>query len=328
MGKQHISLAIFCLLLAIATAPDGVSPANAQQAAPEPAQNPDTPSTVARALPKKFERGNAVLASRTLPLGLWAPPPSIDEAVPPVEADVSCALPQVLEAAGRRVQELVTNLQEFTATERVEHSQVGKDGNLRPPETRNYRYVADIREIRPGTLAVEEYRDGSLLPTSFPGKIATIGLAAFALVFHPYYVGDFDMTCEGLGQWRGQPAWQIRFLQRADKPRRIRSYKIGQETYGVMLKGRAWIAADTDQVVRVETDLAEPVPKIRLESEHLAIEYHPVEFTQHKMQLWLPSSADLYSLFRGRRTYRRHSFRDYLLFSVDVQQTIYDPVVP
>jgi hypothetical protein len=48
--------------------------------------------------------------------------------------------------------------------------------------------------------------------------------------------------------------------------------------YPVKLKGRAWIAAGTHQVMRLETDLAEEIPAIRLRVEDLTIEYRPVQF--------------------------------------------------
>jgi hypothetical protein len=37
-------------------------------------------------------------------------------------------------------------------------------------------------------------------------------------------------------------------------------------------KGRAWISADSYQIVRMETDLVMPVPQIQLSAEHNAIE--------------------------------------------------------
>jgi len=154
------------------------------------------------------------------------------------------------------------------------------------------------------------------------------GLVAFALVFHPYFVGDFEMACEGLGEWHGQPAWQVHFQQRPDKPARMHVFRVGGGLYPVKLKGRAWVSADTYQVVRLELDLIEPIPKIRLEAEHLAIEYRPVQFARRNPELWLPGSADLYMDFRGRRYHHRHSFSDFLLFSVDATQQIQAPKEP
>src|SRR5712692_11912436 len=44
-------------------------------------------------------------------------PADVDAAVPPVKPGISCALPEVLQAAGERVREFAANMDRFTATE-------------------------------------------------------------------------------------------------------------------------------------------------------------------------------------------------------------------
>ena len=100
-------------------------------------------------------------------------------------------------------------------------------------------FVASISEIRPGILAVDEDRMLRSDTDGFPDQIVTRGLATLALIFHPLMRDDYDMTCEGLGQWQDQPTWLVHFQQRTDRPRRIKGYKVGQEIYPVALKGRA-----------------------------------------------------------------------------------------
>src|SRR5262249_39925921 len=158
------------------------------------------------------------------------------------DTDRPCLLPQLLTAAAQRVKELVTNLQQFTATEWLEHEQVDGSGNAGRKETRTFTYVAAIEQVRPRMLSVDEYRNGATALEAFPAGLATTGLAALALIFHPYYIEDFEMSCEGLGHWRGQPAWQLHFRQRSDRPGRMRTYRVKHITYPVKLKGRAWIA--------------------------------------------------------------------------------------
>jgi hypothetical protein len=136
------------------------------------------------------------------------------------------------------------------------------------------------------------------------------------------------MTCEGLTRWNGEPGWQVHFRQRSDKPNTIRSYRIGNSpSYPVALKGRAWIAADSYQILRLETDLIAPVPEIRLVTDRTIIEYGPVHFREGKVDMWLPQSAELYYDWKGRRSHRRHSFSNYLLFSVGDKQRISVPKI-
>ena len=136
------------------------------------------------------------------------------------------------------------------------------------------------------------------------------------------------MTCEGLGEWHGQPTWLVHFRQRDDRPARIHDYKVGNEVYSLKLKGRAWITADKFQIVRIESELLTGVPQIRLAGEHQVVEYGPVPFTNKNVELWLPKSAEIYLDFRRHRYYRKHSFDHYMLFSVDAQEHRKEPPAP
>jgi tetratricopeptide (TPR) repeat protein len=263
----------------------------------------------------------------TLPLPSNWLPPDVDEKMPPVEQGATCALGEVLEKAGKRAQAFVKNVERFTASEYLKHQVIDKWGIAGPAETRKFDYVAAIEEPKPGFLVVEEYRNSGAAVAEFPGGVATNGLPALALIFHPDNVVNFEMTCEGLARWNGKPAWQVHFRQRRDKPNTIRSYRLGLDgrSYPVALKGRAWILADSFEIARLETDLIAPVPQIKLVAEHTAIEYGPVEFHNRDVVMWLPQSAEVYYDWRGKRIHRRHSFSNYMLFEVDEKQHIAEP---
>jgi len=256
-------------------------------------------------------------------------PPDIDEKVPPVEPGVACNLKEVLEKSGKRIQEFIANVDQFTATEAVSHESINKWGFASHPIRFQFDYLVSIKRNRLGLLTVDEYRDSHYLPVRFPDGIATTGLPALVLIFHPYYVHNFSISCEGLARSKGGPAWQMYFRQRPDKPNTIRTYQIGAEgqAYPVALKGRAWIAADSFQIVRLETDLIDPLPQIRLVADHAAIEYGPVHFQARNLDMWLPQNAEVHYDWRGRRSHRRHSFKSYLLFAVDDKQQISAPKV-
>jgi len=73
----------------------------------------------------------------------------------------------------------------------------------------------------------------------------------------------------------------------------------------VNIKGRAWVAADTYEVLRLESDLVEPIREINLQKEHLTIEYAPVAFPKKDVRLWLPDNVTLYNEYHGHRYQRR-----------------------
>src|SRR5258708_27405913 len=140
----------------------------------------------------------------------WAPP-DIDALKLPVAEAASCSLPDVVSQAGIRVEELVHNLDRFSATEVIQHQPVNRSGKLQRPEIQKFNYVYSMKQGSDGYMISEEDRDLSSSPNGFPDQVATLGSAGLVLIFHPNYVRDFRMTCDGLGDWQGHPAWQIRF---------------------------------------------------------------------------------------------------------------------
>ncbi len=241
-------------------------------------------------------------------------PQDIDRGIPQVTPGVACPLTDVLSQAGKRTEELVGNVDKFTATEIVEHQSVDRLGQLRRPETRKFNYLVSIAQTPSGYMSVEEYRKGGSIQDQFPEHIATVGTPSLVLIFHPQYAKKFRMTCEGLGQWHEQPAWQVRFEERTGRHNPISELVMGGRAFGLRLRGRAWILLDSYQIARLESDLADQIPKAHLRLQHEDIEYRPVHFDEGKAEIWLPSSTELYMDFLGHRFYRRHSFADFQLF--------------
>ena len=259
-----------------------------------------------------------------LPPSKWMPP-DIDESMPPVEPGASCPMQQISDQTAKRVEAFIDGVNRISATETLDHEVIDRFGLTAKHETRRFSYVESLSEVKPGMYRVEEYRDGTMGLDVFPERLASLGLGSMVLIFHPVYRDEYEMTCEGLTHWHDRKVWQIHFRQRKDKPARMREYNVGKNVYSVGLRGRAWIAADTFQIVSIETDLVAPVPQIRLAAEHIAIDYEPVQFRKKHEELWLPQNAELFFDFNGRRIHRRHHFDDYRLFSVDENQKISAP---
>jgi len=255
-------------------------------------------------------------------------PANVDDAVPPVEPGVACSLEDVLKNVTARVEELPAVVDRYTATEVLHHEDVSTSGYADRVADLSFNYVASVREIKNKygeSIDVQEYRNGSTGTEMFPNQMASVGLPSIVLIFHPMLATDFEMKCEGLSRAHGNFAWQVYFRQREDKESRIRRYRMGGHVFPIALKGRAWIDANTFQVVHLETDLREAHPELRLNAEHLVMEYGPVNFKSRKEELWLPTSADYYAILRGHRFHRRHGFTDYVLFSIDDKQKIGEP---
>jgi tetratricopeptide (TPR) repeat protein len=291
-------------------------------------ENGPAPGTTTIRAGSKPAVPDPIFTTPELPVAVnpWRPA-GIDESQPTVADGVSCPLDNVIQQSGERVKQLVDDVSKISAIEHLVHQQVDEMGNSLSKETRNYDYVASISEQQPGLLAVDEDRLERAARASFPDRIASGGFATLALVFHPDMRDNFEMTCEGLGNLHGQASWLVHFKQREDKPALISEWNIGGEVYSLRLKGRAWITADKFEIIRIESELINPIPQIQLRCEQQVVEYGPVKF-QKGVQLWLPQKAEIYLDYRKHRYYRSHGYDHYLLFSVDSTEKPNEPKVP
>jgi tetratricopeptide (TPR) repeat protein len=254
----------------------------------------------------------------------WVPPDA-EAAVPPVVQGVACPLSQVLAGAAKRTEALVTHLEQFSALEHYESVEIEPNGQVVNPFSRAFNYLVFIRQIRPDLHTMEEVREQNKVVTQLPGRIQDLGSPAVAMIFDPRYQDDFEMKCEGLGQWKGQATWLVHFQQRRDRPVRLRNFVFAKNEYPIHLRGRAWISAESFQMVHLETDLLEPIPSIQLRREHMAVDYQLVPFPKSNVELWLPQQVDVYYDFRGRFYHHYHRFSDFELFTVESSQQIGKP---
>ncbi len=289
-------------------------------------ENPVALETPAGYSPPDSLAGTPAGISATAPLlQPWAPP-DVDSKEYVLAPDVACSLPELLARAQVRTRKQIENFEKFLATEHVEHRQVDAYGNPGPPRTRDFNYLVFIHHMPNGAFYLEEERDGSGDLGSFPTSLATEGLVSLGVsLFDAEFERDVVYKCEGLGSWRGEPAWQIHFVQKTDVPSRLRTWKNQHGIFPVPLKGRAWIAANTYDIVHLETDLREPVRNLELARDHLIIDYGPVKFEHGATTLWLPWHAEMYMELHGKRYHHQHVLSNYSLFSVDSTHAISPP---
>src|SRR5882724_12628895 len=133
-------------------------------------------------------------------------------------------------------------------------------GYLQDARTGNFDYVVIFQQT-PGGTTVQESRQpkrGSRLLTAFTQDI---GLPEMALMFLPELQDDYEISCEGTTEWNGQRTLVVHFIPHKDKPGRTLSFRDSKgKTYPARLKGRAWIAADSGEVLHMETSLMEEIP--------------------------------------------------------------------
>jgi predicted esterase len=243
-------------------------------------------------------------------------PPNVDAHLQPKSPTPECPLATVLEQAGTRAIELVTNLQSFTAEERIEYRSLG-NAYEQGYDAGAFDYTAAFDRSKKG-FVVQENRTPEKGGHTFPGATQYVGLPEIAVMFLPNLQSIFEMKCEGATEWKGQAAWVVHFRQRTDRP----SHLVTIGGYPAPLKGRAWIAQDSGEVMHMEIGLMRDIPEVKLKDWSLLVDYAPVRFRARGVQVWLPESATAYEDLAVRRTIISHEFSNFLLFSVQTNEVI------
>lgn len=254
---------------------------------------------------------DAVARREGPPRGNWAPL-DVDSEKPLVSA-VACSQSKILKTAGKNAVRFVDDLQQFTSSEDYQTIEIKSDENLETAESHNFTYMAVIQEPRDRIIHIDENRGPNSTRAQMPDHLADDGLAALALVFHPYLQRDFSWTCEGLGQWKNTPAWVLRFEQLPEQPDELLSFQNLAGVYPLPVKGRAWISRKEGDVLHLEAELDRPINTIRLEREQFVIDYQPVTFSSRNETVWLPENADIYYHYRGRYLHHFHHFSHFEL---------------
>ncbi|HEY4949083.1 MAG TPA: hypothetical protein VIH88_01995 [Candidatus Acidoferrales bacterium] len=255
-------------------------------------------------------------------------PPQVDAPVSSVSATPPCVLSDVLNLAAQRTGELIEHLQNFDAHEQIRYQETDHLGIPIMAIAEKFDYLVDFG-AQSGPLSVRETR-APLAGSDDPNfnVIVDKGLPALALIFHPNLQRDYEMRCEGITQWKSQPAWVVNFRQMPGTRPRTLSMITATSSFPVSLKGRAWIAPNSGQIMHLETNLVKGIPIIELISDAISIDYAPVTFASRNIELWLPKSAVVYTDYGKRRTIFEHTFSDFQLFSVQTQQVIEKPKEP
>jgi hypothetical protein len=256
----------------------------------------------------------------------WVPP-DVEARLKPLRSAGPCVLSGVLEQAGAQANELVRNLENFTAQERIEYQSLSVMGERLEGGTGAFDYTVAF-EQGPEGLAVREGRAPERGSLALPVSNQDVGLPDLALIFLPEFQGDYEMRCDGEVSWNKRPAWVVHFQQRADRLSHTLSFTVNRAVYPAKLRGRAWIAVDSGEVVHLETTLMEGVPEMKVQAWFLSIDYAPVHFRTRDVRVWLPQVVDAYCNYGDHRTIIYHTFSNFMLFSVQTDTVTEKPKRP
>jgi VWFA-related protein len=259
---------------------------------------------------------------------LYWNPPNLDPRKEDQVDATECELNDVLAQAATRATGLVTNLQNFTAQEHIVYRVLGGGAEQIDSGIGDFNYNAALVRHTEG-FKVQETRVTEKGSRPFPAASKNIGLPEMALIFLPEFQQNYEMHCGGAVLWQGQAAWLVTVRQRKDRPDHTATFSGTKgDVYPAPLKGRAWIAQDTGDVLHLEIGLMHPVVPAGVMGWYLAIDYAPVKFRTRNVEVWLPSFVETYDDADYRRTIISHEFSKFLLFTVDTNQETTAPASP
>ena len=255
----------------------------------------------------------------------WAPP-DIDSREYPLAKDASCSSDEILPQAENRMKAQLKNFEKFTATEHIEHQEIDRLGRPGPVKSRDFSYIVFVNRFADDSFFLDEDRQSTGGGSSFPTSLATTGLNNLGVsILQPVVRGEFSYQCEGLASIRGKATWQIRFQESKNSTTAVREWQREGKIYPIAIKGRIWLSSASFDVLRIETDLLEPVQILGLTRDHLVVDYGLVNFSASNATLWLPWGAEMHMELRGHRYHHKHYLTDYMLFGVDTNHKIGKP---
>ena len=255
----------------------------------------------------------------------WAPL-DIDSREYPLAQNAPCSVDEILTRGEHRLRSQLQNFEKFTATEHIEHQEIDRYGRPGPVSARDFSYIVFVEKFEGDSFFLDEQRNPRGADNNFPTSLATVGLNDLGVaILQPATRDDFTYRCEGLSNVRGRAAWQIRFEENKDSQVGIRDWRRDGKLYHIPIKGRLWISSTGYEVLRIETDLREPVTQLGLSRDHLLVDYGPVHFIAGNTTLWLPWSAEMFMELHGHRYHHKHYLTDYMLFEVDTNHKISKP---
>jgi hypothetical protein len=250
----------------------------------------------------------------------------VDSLEYPLARNAACQTDDILPRAERRLRSQLENFEKFTATEHIEHQEIDRYGQPGPVRSRDFSYIVFVYPYGKDSFFLDERRDSRGQDDSFPTALATVGLNNLGVsILQPASRDALVFRCEGLSSVRDRAAWQIHFEEKEGSLAPIREWRRGGKLYEIPLKGRVWISSASFDVLRVETDLRQPVEALQLTRDHLSVDYGPVAFHTVGTTLWLPLSAEMYMEVRGHRYHHKHYLTDYLLFEVNTNHKVDNP---
>jgi hypothetical protein len=231
----------------------------------------------------------------------------------------------ILKKVGANIEKFFRDFASTSALEVIRQARLDSKGRSHSVRMAEMYYVF-LQKKSKGQPMLEEYRgtgDGRLLNIGGldDGFMVTSGFASSLIVFHPFIQPGVDYRFLGRQNLSGRPVYVLGFAQRPQDSHAIGVFRSTHRkgSIPVHVQGLAWISADQFQVLRLRTDLLQPMKEAGLVRETSEIDYRPYHFVTSPKTFTLPSRVTVSIEWGRKRLRNEHIFSRFWLFQVDVE---------
>jgi tetratricopeptide (TPR) repeat protein len=235
----------------------------------------------------------------------------------------------ILTAVGENVSKLFADLFNISAVEIVEMEKI--DGRVKAAPDRKYEYLyLCLGATGQQGLHFNEYRSdaqGHEIRQAGLGEgyMLTSGFISAPLIFHPIYQNENSFRFVGYQKLGGRNTIVIAYAQIPERCRLSGRFQVGNKMKETFKQGLAWIDAENYQIIRLTSELLQPLPQIGLEKLKTQIDFDEVRLNQALQKFWLPVQVVVTAKWNGRVLRNTHSYSDFRLFDVETSQKINRP---
>jgi hypothetical protein len=238
-------------------------------------------------------------------------------------------LDSILDDVGARIVEMVKDFPNTSSLEAVHQQKLGRQGKVRDGLDQKFRYLCLMPNDAWGPGFVEYRADlnggEATLKGLSDGFMLTKGFVSAPFYFHPAYRSGSDFRYLGRQDIDGRHTYVVAFAQIPAKAHLCGGFRNGRENVTTFSQGLAWIDTATSQIIRIHTDLLDPLPQFQLERETLDIHFQEVQFVHVKKQFWLPQQVTLVLDWNGKLLRNMHEYSNYQVFNVEASEKVGNP---
>jgi tetratricopeptide (TPR) repeat protein len=238
-------------------------------------------------------------------------------------------LEAVLQRVGETVRVLFQSLPDTSSREEITMERLHADGKAALSLTQNFEYLA-VNAGKEDGIQLSEYRTDKSGNVATPGDeegnfMVTKGFAADPLIFYPDWQVGSRFRLIGRQRFNGRDAIVIAFAERPAQAKMLEEFKMKARSAVLLVQGLAWVDAASYRVLRMRTELLNPVPEIKLDGQTTDVRFSEVRFSAKDDPFWLPEDVSVLFRWNGRVYHNQHHYSDYAVFQVKTRQHIKAP---